>query len=57
MLLFAGTCNPEGFVIRTLSGFPYNALDKNVIKYVRKGHIQTSDDWRQTWKQAKLSRK
>ena len=49
-----GSCRPEGFVIRTVQSFSYDELDKNVVKYVRKNHVQTNSDWRLKWKQAKL---
>lgn len=35
----------EGFVIRNVKGFHYNDADKNIAKWVRKGHVQTSDHW------------
>lgn len=50
----AGAVRPEGFVIRTVEGFPREEFDRNVAKYVRRGHIQTDDTWLRTWKKAKL---
>lgn len=52
-----GSCNPEGFVIRTVRGYPYEALEGHTAKYVRAGHIQTEESWKRTWKQAKRLRK
>ncbi len=54
ILLCTGTCTPEGFVIRTVAGFPFDQLENHVAKYVRAGHVQTDDSWRRTWRQAKL---
>ena len=52
--LLLGSCHPEGFVIRTMSGFTYDSLESHTAKYVRAGHVQTEESWRRTWKQAKL---
>lgn len=49
-----GSCNPEGFVIRTTDGFPTGLFESHLAKYVREGHVQTEDSWRRTWKAAKL---
>ena len=35
----------EGFVIRVASSFEYENFNKSVAKWVRKGHVQTSDHW------------
>lgn len=35
----------EGFVVRTADGFNYKDFSKRVVKYVRKGHVQTSTHW------------
>ena len=53
--ILAGSCHPEGFVIRTTDGFPLSVFESHVAKYVREGHVQTDEAWRRTWKQAKLS--
>lgn len=37
------TC--EGYVIRNAGQFSYNDFSKNVAKYVRENHVQTSDHW------------
>lgn len=49
-----GVDGPEGFVIRIADGFHNNDFEKCVAKFVRKGHIQTDEDWSRTWKAAKL---
>jgi hypothetical protein len=51
-----GKDGPEGFVIRVADGFSNKDFERNVAKFVRKGHIQTNEDWSRTWKQAKLLR-
>ena len=35
----------EGYVVRSVGGFPYDDFSKNVAKYVRKGHVQTGEFW------------
>lgn len=35
----------EGFVVRNAESFYYNDFQKNVAKYVRKGHVQTDQHW------------
>lgn len=35
----------EGFVIRNEGGFDFDDFQKNVVKYVRKDHIQSSEHW------------
>jgi len=37
----------EGYVIRVAEGFSYGEFHKKVMKFVRKGHIQTTKHWRQ----------
>jgi len=37
----------EGYVIRNADGFDLNEFQKNVVKYVRKDHIQTDQHWMQ----------
>jgi hypothetical protein len=44
----------EGVVVRNANKFHYNSFSKNVVKYVRKGHVQTDEHWRKNWKRAKL---
>ncbi len=35
----------EGAVLRIADSFDYDEFDKCVMKYVRKGHVQTDDHW------------
>ena len=35
----------EGFVIRLTNEFNLNDFQKSVVKWVRKGHIQTDEHW------------
>jgi hypothetical protein len=35
----------EGYVVRKTNAFHYNDFQKNVAKYVRKGHVQTDAHW------------
>lgn len=37
----------EGYVVRLADGFHYRAFRRSVAKYVRKGHVQTDDHWKQ----------
>ena len=37
----------EGYVVRNSGQFEYQYFNKNVIKYVRKNHIQTDKHWSQ----------
>ncbi|KAL9656010.1 hypothetical protein ABK040_007631 [Willaertia magna] len=46
----------EGFVIRNADSFGVKDFERNVAKYVRKGHITTDENWGKTWKQAKLNK-
>jgi hypothetical protein len=36
----------EGIVIRTAASFPFQDFGRNVIKWVRAGHVQSADHWR-----------
>jgi hypothetical protein len=36
----------EGFVVRNADCFHYDQFQHNVVKYVRKGHVQTDTHWR-----------
>jgi hypothetical protein len=36
----------EGFVVRNADRFHYDQFNYNVVKYVRKGHVQTDKHWR-----------
>jgi len=47
-LIRALPVNPEiteGYVVRTLAGFPYDGFQDHVAKYVRSGHVQTDAHW------------
>lgn len=35
----------EGYVIRSANGFHYDEFGNNVVKWVRKGHVTTSQHW------------
>jgi hypothetical protein len=35
----------EGYIVRTVSEFPFSDFRKNVAKFVRKGHVQTIKHW------------
>lgn len=37
--------NQEGFVVRNENSFSYEEFQKNVAKWVRKGHVQTDEHW------------
>ena len=49
---FGGEC--EGFVFRNKNAFHINDFATNVLKYVRKNHVQTNEHWSKNWKRAKL---
>lgn len=38
----------EGVVVTTLDGFHYDDFSKNIIKAVRKDHVQTDKHWKRT---------
>lgn len=38
----------EGFVVRLKDAFDYKDFDKSVVKWVRKGHVQTEKHWMQS---------
>lgn len=44
----------EGFVCRNTASFHTNEFSQNVLKYVRKNHVQTDQHWTRNWKRAKL---
>lgn len=35
----------EGYVVRTYGSFKFEDFNKNVVKYVRKNHVQTDSHW------------
>lgn len=45
----------EGIVIRNASMFHNDDFSENVMKWVRKGHVQTDEHWTRNWRKAKLS--
>lgn len=47
-----GEC--EGFVFRNAGRFPVDDFEQNVLKYVRKNHVQTDEHWTKNWQRAKL---
>lgn len=48
-------CIREGVVCRNIEGYPVSEFQHNVFKYVRKGHVKTTEHWTRNWKRAKLS--
>jgi hypothetical protein len=46
----------EGIVIRNAARFDNEDFSKNVMKWVRKGHVQTDEHWTKNWKKAKIKR-
>jgi sugar/nucleoside kinase (ribokinase family) len=44
----------EGVVCRVAGAFPDDDFPKNVLKYVRKNHVQTDEHWVRNWKRAPL---
>ena len=44
----------EGVVVRNADSFKLSDFSKNVVKYVRKNHVQTDKFWQRNWKRAKL---
>lgn len=47
--------NMEGYVIRNINSFHNDDFQKNVAKYVRKGHVQTDEHWSKNWVPNKLT--
>lgn len=47
----------EGYVVRSTSSFPYRTFKDNVAKYVRKGHLQTTDRWKTEWEKNEIRRR
>lgn len=48
-LLFTGESKmggeQEGYVVRTLAGFPYSEFQQHIAKFVRTNHVQTDQNW------------
>ena len=49
-----GSTDREGFVIRSAAAIKANQFGKFIAKFVRKGHIQTDQNWAKKWQKAKL---
>jgi hypothetical protein len=47
-------CQCEGVVSRNTNGFAVDDFERNVFKYVRKGHVKTDEHWTRNWRRAKL---
>jgi RNA ligase len=48
---FGGEC--EGYVFRNAERFHVDTFSENVLKYVRKNHVQTDEHWTKNWQRAK----
>jgi hypothetical protein len=48
------TCSMEGIVTRNKFEYDVVNFQKNVFKYVRKGHVKTDEHWTRNWKKAIL---
>jgi len=44
----------EGFVLRVADEFNIDDFSKKIIKYVRKGHVQSDKHWKTNWKKQEL---
>ena len=44
----------EGVVLRNVNEFHMNDFSMNVMKYVRKNHVQTDQFWQKNWKKATI---
>jgi ATP-dependent RNA circularization protein (DNA/RNA ligase family) len=44
----------EGFVIRKTESFNKDKFNKNVCKFVRRGHVQSDEHWSKNWKTQKI---
>lgn len=47
----------EGIVVRNADMFHNDDFSTNVMKWVRKGHVQTDEHWTRNWKRSKLNYK
>jgi RNA ligase len=45
----------EGIVVRNANMFHNDDFAKNIMKIVRKGHVQTDSHWSRNWKKAKIN--
>jgi hypothetical protein len=50
-----GKC--EGIVVRNADMFHNDDFAKNVMKWVRKGHVQTGEHWTRNWRKASVENK
>lgn len=48
------SCTTEGVVSRNLDEYPVDALSTNLMKYVRAGHVNTTEHWSRSIKRAPL---
>ncbi|MBK7882924.1 MAG: RNA ligase family protein [Chitinophagaceae bacterium] len=48
------SCTMEGIVTRNVDEYSVDDFQKNVFKYVRKGHVKTDEHWTRNWKRASL---
>jgi hypothetical protein len=48
-------CTMEGIVSRNIEEYLVDDFQKNVFKFVRKGHVKTDEHWTRNWKRAKLN--
>jgi hypothetical protein len=46
----------EGVVVRNSESFDNSEFSDNVMKWVRKGHVQTDEHWTRNWVKAKVKR-
>jgi hypothetical protein len=45
----------EGIVVRNASLFHNDDFSQSVMKWVRRGHVQTDEHWTRNWKKAKIN--
>jgi len=45
----------EGFVVRVVDEFSIEDSGKSMAKWVRKGHVQTDEHWKNSWKPNRLA--
>lgn len=48
-------CSMEGIVTRNINEYGVQDFQRNVFKYVRKGHVKTDEHWTRNWKRAPLN--
>ncbi len=47
-------CSREGIVTRNMDAYSVHDFHRNVFKYVRQGHVKTSEHWTKSWERAPL---